>query len=182
MSPLLKIFAKFRLKLKKVGKIIKPFRYNPNQIPYDDAVEVINRYKGLDMVDRVLEEQWTEVHSFVLRIVGKKCKKAKRFCEDALQTGDKRREMKSKGKKERYTQLKAEFQKITSRHNKAILFDQCKEIEGNNRMGKTRDLFKKIRAIKEKFHAKIGMIKGRNGKHLTQAEDIKKCQESIEEL
>ena len=90
--------------------------------------------------------------------------------------------MKSKGKKERYTQLKAEFQKITSRHNKAILFDQCKEIEGNNRMGKTRDLFKKIRAIKEKVHAKIGMIKGRNGKDLTQAEDIKKCQENIKEL
>ena len=72
VSPLLKIFAKFRLKLKKVGKIIKPFRYDLNQIPYDDAVEVINRFKGLDVVDRLLEEQWTEVHSFVPRVVGKK--------------------------------------------------------------------------------------------------------------
>ena len=90
--------------------------------------------------------------------------------------------MKRKGKKERYTQLNAEFQRMASSHKKAILFDQCKEIEGNNEMGKTSYLFKKIRDIKGKFHAKIGMIKGKNGKDLIEAEDIKKWQEDIEEL
>ena len=85
-----------------------------------------------------------------------------------------RREGKSKGKKERYTHLNAEFQRIARRHNKAFFSDQCKEIEENNRMGKTRDLFRKIRDSKETFHAKMGTIKGRNGMDLTEAEDIKK--------
>ena len=101
-------------------------------------------------------------------------KKAKWLSEEALQTAMKRREAKGKGEKERYTHLNAEFQRIARRDKKAFLSDQCKEIEGNNRMGKTRDLFKKIRDIKGTFHAKMGTIKDRNGMDLTEAEDIKK--------
>ena len=103
----------------------------------------------------------------------KKCKKAKSLSEEALQIAVKRREVKSKGKKERYTHLNAEFQRIARRDKKAFLSDQCKEIEETNRMGKTRDLFKKIRVTKATFHAKMGSIKDRNGMDLTEAEDIK---------
>ena len=95
----------------------------------------------------------------------------------------KRREQKVKGEKERYTHLNAEFQRIARRDKKAFLSDQCKETEENNRMGKTKDLFKKIRDTKETFHAKMGTLKDRNGMDLTEAEDIKKrCQEYTEEL
>ena len=94
--------------------------------------------------------------------------------EVALQIAEKRREVKGKGEKERYIHLNAEFQRIARRDKKAFLSDQCKEIEENNRMGKTRDLFKKIRATKGKFHAKMGTIKDTNGMDLTKAEDIKK--------
>ena len=103
----------------------------------------------------------------------KKCKKAKWLSEEALQIAVKRREAKSKGEKERYTHLNAEFQRIARRDKKAFLSDQCKEIEENNRMGYTRDLFKKIRYIKRNFHAKMGSIKDRNGMDLIEAEDIK---------
>ena len=102
---------------------------------------------------------------------------------EALQTAEKRREAKSKGEKERYIHLNEEFQRIARRHKKAFLSDQCKEIEENNRMGKTRNLFKKIRDTKGTFHANIGTIKDRNGMDLTEAEDIKKrWQEYTEEL
>ena len=110
-------------------------------------------------------------------------KKAKWLSEKALQIAVKRREVKSKGERERYTHLNAEFQRIARRDKKAFLSDQCKEIAENNRMGKTRDLFKKIRDTKGTFHAKMGTVKDRNGRHLTEAEDIKKrWQEYIEEL
>ena len=113
----------------------------------------------------------------------KKCKKAKWLSEEALQIAVKRRDAKSKGKKESYTHLNAEFQRIARRDKKAFLRDQCKEIEENNRMGRIRDLFKKIRDIKGTFHAKIGSIKNGNGMDLTEAEDIKKrWQEYTEEL
>ena len=113
----------------------------------------------------------------------KKCKKAKWLSDEALQIAEKRREAKGKGKKERYTHLNAEFQRIARRDKKAFLSNQCKEIEENNRMGKTRDLFKKIRDTKGTFHAKMGSIKDRNGIDLTEAEDIKKrWQEYAEEL
>ena len=113
----------------------------------------------------------------------KKCKKVKWLSEEALQIAVKRRQAKSKKEKERYTHLNAEFQRIARRDRKAFLSDQCKEIEENNRMGKTRDLFKKIRDAKEIFHAKMGSIKDRNGMGLTEAEDIKKrWQEYTEEL
>ena len=112
----------------------------------------------------------------------KKCKKAKRLSEEYLQIAEKRRESKGKGEKERYTHLNAEFQRIARRDKKAFLSDQCK-IEENNRMGKTRDLFKKIRDTKGTFHAKMGSIKDRNGMELTETEDIKKrWQEYTEEL
>ena len=102
----------------------------------------------------------------------KKCKKAKWLSEKALQIVEKRREVKGKGEKERYIHLNAEFQKIPKKDKKAFLSEQCKEIEENNRMTKTRDLFKKIRDTKGKFHAKMGLIKERNGMDLTEAEDI----------
>ena len=114
---------------------------------------------------------------------GKECKKAKWLSEEALQIAEKRREVKGKGEKEIYTHLNAEFQRIARRDKKACLSDQCKEIEENNRMGKTRDLFKKIRDTKGMFHAKMGSIKDRNGMDLTEAEEIKKWwQEYTEEL
>ena len=113
----------------------------------------------------------------------KKCKKAKWLSEEALVIAEKRRESKGKGEKESYTHLNAEFQRIARRDKKAFLSNQCKEIEENNRMGKTRDLFKKIRDTKGTFHAKMGSIKDRNGMDPTEAEDIKKrWQEYTEEL
>ena len=113
----------------------------------------------------------------------KKCKKTKWLSEEALQIAVKRRGVKSRGEKKRYTHLNAEFQRIARREKKAFLSDQCREIEENNRMGKTKDLFKKIRDTKGTFYAKMGSIKDRNGRDLTEAEDIKKrWQEYTEEL
>ena len=135
------------------------------------------------------DELWMEVRDIVQETGSKtipkkkKCKKAKWLSEEALQIAVKRREVKSKGKKERYTPLNAEFQRIARRDKKAFLSDQCKEIEENNRMGKTRDCFKKIRYTKGTFHAKMGSIKDRNGMDQKEAEDIKKrWQEYTEEL
>ena len=148
-------------------------RCDLNQIPYDYTVEVTNRFKGLDLIHGVSEELWMEVRDIVqetgTKIIPKKkkCKKAKRLSGEALQIAVKRREAKSKGEKERYTHLNAEFQRIARRDKKAFLSDQCKEIEENNRMEKRRDLFKKIRDSKETFHAKMGSIKARNGMDLT---------------
>ena len=133
------------------------------------------------------EELWTEVYDIVQEAViktipeKKKCKKAKWLSEEVVHTATKRREAKGKGKKERYSHLNAEFQRIARRDKKAFLSDQCKEIEENNRMGKTRD--KKIRDTKGTLHAKMGSIKDRNGMDLTEAEDTKKrWQEYTEEL
>ena len=125
------------------------------------------------------EELWTEVHNTVqeagIKTIPqkKKCKKAKWLPEEALQIAVKRREMKGKGEKEGYKHLNAKFQRTARRDKKAFLSDQCKEIEENNRLGKTRDLFKKIRDSKGTFHAKMGTMKDRNGMDLTEAEDIK---------
>ena len=165
--------------MKKVGKTTRPFRCDLNQIPYVHTEEVTNRFKGLDLMGRVPEELWTEVHDMVQEAViktiskKKKCKKAKWLSDKALQIAEKRREAKGKGEKERDAHLNAEFQTIAGRDKIAFLSDQCKEIEENNRLGKTRDLFKKIRDTKGTFHAKMGTIKDRNGKDLTEAEDIK---------
>ena len=135
------------------------------------------------------EELWTEVRNNVKEAViktnpkKKKCKKAKWLSQEAFQIAMKRKEVKGKREKDRYTHLNAEFQRTARRDKKAFLSDQCKEIEENNRMGKTRDLFKKIRDTKGTFHAKMGTIKDRNSMDLTEAEDIKKrWQEYTEEL
>ena len=174
--------------LKKVGKTSKPFRYDLNQIPYNHTVKVTNRLKGLDLIDRVPEELWTEDRNIVQEAEiknipkKKKSKKAKWLFEEALQIAVKRREVKSKGAKERYTHLNAEFQRIARRDKKAFFSDQCKEIEEKNRMGKTSNLFKKIRDSKGIFHAKMGTIKDRNGMDLTEAEDIKKRWQGYTEL
>ena len=181
------LIAKFRLKLKKVGKTTRPFRHDINQIPYDYTVEVTNRFKGLDLIDRVPEELWTEVrdivHEAVMKTIPKKkkCKKAKWLSEEALQVAMKRREAKGKGEKERYTHLGAELQGIARRDKKAFLSDQ--KNRGKNRMEKIRELFMKIRDTKGTFHAKMGTIKDGNRMDLTEAEDIKKrWQEYTEEL
>src|SRR5574339_613420 len=124
------LIVQFRLKLKKVGKTTRPFRYDLNQIPNDYTVEVTNRFKGLDLIDRMPEELWTEVCDIVQETViktlpqKKKCKKAKWLSEEALQIAVKRREVKRKGEKERYTHLNAEFQRIARRGKKAFLRDR----------------------------------------------------------
>ena len=145
-----------------------------------------NRFKGLDLI--VLPELWTEVQDIVQEAViktiprEKMCKKAKWLSEAVLQTGEKGREAKGKGEKERYTHLNAEFQRIARRDKKAFLSNQCKEIEVNNIMGKTRSLFKKVRATKGTFHAKMGSVKDRNGMDLIEAKDIKRWQEYTDGL
>ena len=164
--------------MKKAGKTARSFRYDLNQIPYDYTVEVRNRFKGLDLIDRVPDELWNGVRDIVQETgiktipMEKKCKKAKWLSGKALQIVVKRGEAKSKGEKERNKHLKAEFQIIARRDKKAFLSDQCKEIEDKNRMGKTRDLFKKMRDAKGIFHAKMGSIKDRNGTDLTETEDL----------
>ena len=138
-------------------------------------MEVRNRFKGLDLLDRVPNKLWTEVRDIVqeagIKTIPKKkkCKKAKWLPEEALQIA-----VKSKGEKERYTYLNAEFWRIARRDKKAFLSYQCKEIEENNRIEKTRDLFKKIRDTKGTFHAKIGSIKDRNGMDVTEPADKKR--------
>ena len=136
--------------MKKVENTTRPFRYDLNQIPYDYTVEVTNRFKRLDLKDSVPDELRKEVHDIVqekgIKTIPKKkkCKKAKWLSEEALQIAVKRREAKSKEEKEIYTHLNAEFQRTARRDKKAFLSNQCKEIEENNKMGKTSDLFKKI--------------------------------------
>ena len=154
------LIAKFKLELKKVGKTTRPFRYDL-----------------IDLIDRVPEELWMEVHDIVQELVikiilkKKKCKKAQWLSREALQIAVKRREAKDKREKEKYTHLNAELQRIARRDKKAFFSDQGKEIEENNGMGKTRHLFKKIRNTKGTFHAKMGLIKDRNGMDLTEAKD-----------
>ena len=141
-------------------------------------MEVRDRFKGLDLIDRVPKELWTEVPDIVQEAgikttpKKKKRKKAKWLSEEASQIAEKRREAKGKGEKERYSHLNAEFQRIARRHKKAFLSHQFKDIEENNRMGKMRNLFKKIRDTKGTFHAKRGTIKERKGMDLTEAEDM----------
>ena len=152
--------------MKKVGKTIRPFRYDLNQIPYDYTVEVRNRFKGLDLIDRMPDELSMEVHDIVQEEVietfhkKEKCRKVKWLSEEALQIAVKRREVKGKGEKERYTHLNVEFQRIARRDKEAFLSDQCKEIEENNRVGKTRDLIKKIKRYQGNMSGEDGYNKG----------------------
>ena len=148
--------------MKKVGKTTRPFSYDLNQIPYDYTMEVTNRFKGLDLIDRVPEEPWTEVHDVVQEagvktiLKQKKYKKAKWLSEEALQRAVKSERQR---RKERYTHLNAEFQRRARRDKKAFLSYQCKEIEENNRKGKSRDFFKKIRDTGN-ISCKDGLNKG----------------------
>ena len=141
-------------------------------------MEVRNIFKGLDLIDRVPDELWREVHDIVqetgIKTIPKKkkCRKVKGLSEEALQIAVKTRE--AKREKERNIRLNAEFQTTARRDKKTFLIDKCKDIEENNRMGKTRDLFKKIRDTKGTFHAKMGSIKDRNGMDLTESKDIQK--------
>ena len=143
-------------------------------------MEMRNRFKGLNLIDRVPDELWNEVCDIVqetgIKTIPKKkkCKKAKWLSGEALQIAVKRREAKSKGENKRYTHLNAELQRIARRNKKAFLRDQCKETEENNRMGKTRDLFKKNRDTKGTFHAKMGTIKDRNGMDLTEKKILRR--------
>ena len=149
-------------------------------------MEVNNSFKGLDLIDTVPEKLWMEVCDTIQEAVintipkKKKCQKAKWLSEEALQIAEERREAKSKGEKERYKHLNAEFQRIARRDKKVFLSDKCKEIEENNRMGKTRDLCKKIRDTKATFHAKMSTIKDRNGMDLTKTEDVKSGGKNIQ--
>ena len=135
------LIAKFRLKLKKVGKTTRPFRYDLNQIPYDYTVEVRNRFKGLNWIECLKHSGRSRdiVQEAVIKTIPKKnkCKKAKWLSKEDLQNVEKTKETKGKGEKERYTHLNAEFQRIARRDKKAFVIDQCKEIEENNRIGKT---------------------------------------------
>jgi len=164
--------------LKKVGKTTRTFRYDLNQTTYDYKVEVTKIFKGFDLIACLTI--YGQIHSTVQEAVTKtipkkkKSKKGKWLSEEALQIAEKRREVDGKGEKERYTHLNTEFQRMTSKYKKAFLSDHSKEIDENNRMGKTRDLLKKIRDTKGNFHAKICTIKDRNCMDLTEAEDIKK--------
>ena len=149
-------------------------------------MKVRNRFR-LDLIDRVPEELWMEICNILqetgIKTIPPKNKKAKWLSEEALQIAVGKREVKCKGEKERYTHLNAEFQRIARRDKKAFLSDQCKEIQENDRMGNTRDFFKKTRDTKGIFHAKRGSIKDRNGMDLAKVEDMKKRrQEYIEEL
>ena len=143
--------------MKKVGKTTRPFRCDLNQIPYDSTVEVRNRFKGLDLIDRVPDELWTEVRDIVqetgIKTIPKKkkCKKAKCLSEEALQTTVKRREVKSKGEKERYTRLNAEFQRIARRDKKAFLRYQGKEIEKNTEWERLEISLSKLEIPREHF-------------------------------
>ena len=140
-----------------LGKTTRPFRYDLNQIPYDYTVEVRNRFKGLDLIHRVPDELWMEVRDIVQETgiktipMDKKCKKTKWLSEEALQIAVERREVKSKGEKERYKHLNAEFQRIARRDKKAFLSDQCKEIEENNRWGRLEISSRKSEIPREHF-------------------------------
>ena len=147
-----------------------------------------NRFKGLDLIDRVSEELWMKVYDIIQEAViktipkKKKCKKERWSSEEALKIAEKRRKVKGKGEKERYKHLNAEFQRMARRDKKVFLSEKGKEIEENNRMGKTRDLFKKIRDTKGPFQARMDTIKERNGMYLREAEDIKKRWQEYTEL
>ena len=162
--------------------------YDLNQITYDYTVEVMNRFKGLDLANRVPEELWIQVHNTVQEAVTKtvptkkKCRKAKWLSQEAFQVAEERREVKDTGERERCTQLNAELQRIARRDKKVFLNEQWEKTQESNRMGKTRDLFKKTGDIKGTFHARMGMINDMNRKDLTGAEEVKKSWHEYTEL
>ena len=154
------LLPKIRIKLKTVGKTTRPFRYDLNQIPYDHTVEVRNRFKGLDLIDREPDKLWMEICDIVQETgiktipMEKKCKKAKWLSDEGLQIAVKRREAKSKGEKERYPHLNAEFQRIARRDKKAFFSDQCKEIEENREWERLEISLEKLEISREHFMQK----------------------------
>ena len=152
--------------MKRVGKTTRPFRYDLNQIPYDFTVKVTNRFKGLDLIDRMPDELWMEVHDTVqetgIKTIPKKkkCKKAKQVSEEALQMAEKRREAKGKGEKEGHTHLNADFQRIARRYKKAFFNDQCKEKRKTIEWERLAISSKKIRDYQENISCKEGHNKG----------------------
>ena len=166
--------------MEKVGKTTRPARYNFNQIPYEYAVEVTNRFKRLDTVNSVPEELRMEVCNIVQEAVSetipkkKKSKKAKRLSGEVLQIAGERQEGKSKEEMERYIQLNTMFQRTTQRDRKAFFNEQYIKLEENNRRGKTRGLFRKTGTIKGTLHPKMGTIKDRSSRDLADTEEIKK--------
>ena len=173
------LIAKFRCKLKKVGKTTRIFRYDVNPILYDYTVEVRNRFKGLDLTNRVPDKLWMEVHVHCTgdrdqdHPHGKELPKSKRAVWGGLTNSCEKKRSEKHRRKKIYKHVNAEFQRIARRDKKAFLSDQFKEVEESDGMRKTRHLFKKIRDSKGAFHAKMGSIKDRNGMDLTEAEDIK---------
>lgn len=183
------LISKFRLKLKRINKAKPSSGYNLNNIPLEYTVEVKNRFNGLDLRDRVPEELWSEVCCVVKETAEKHIskkknkKKARWLSGEALQIAEERRNAKIKGERSKVSKLNAEFQKLARRDKNAFLNEQCKEVEENNRLGKTRDLYMRIRDLRGRFQAKIGMIKDKNGKDLTEAEEIKeRWREYVDEL
>ena len=162
-------FAKFRLKLKKEGKTTRPCRYDLNQIPYNCTVEMTNRFKGLDLIEQLKNYGWKFMALYKRHWSReeKEIQKGKMVVWEDLRNSYEKKRSKRQRRKERYTHLNAEFQTTARREKNTFFSDQSKEIEENNRMGKTRDLFKKIRDTKGAFHAKMGTIKDRNGMDLT---------------
>ena len=174
------LIAKFRLKLKKVGETTRLFRYDINQIPCDYTVGVRNRFKRLDLIDRVPDQLWMEVHNIVQETgiktipMENKCKKSKMGVWGGLTNSCvKNRSEKQRRKGKRYPS-QCRVPKNGKERYESLLGEKGKVIKGKNRIGNTRDLFKKIRDTKGIFHAKMGLIKDRNGMDLTEAEDIKK--------
>ncbi|XP_062826436.1 uncharacterized protein LOC134296169 [Anolis carolinensis] len=174
------LIAKFRIRLKRMGEIHRPIRYDLTNIPNEYAVEVKNRFQGLDLINRVPEELWTEIHNIVQEAATKyvpkkkKTKKAKWLSAETLEEAQERRKAKGNGDRGRYAQLNAQFQRLARRDKELFLNKQCMEVEEDNRIGRKRDLFQKIRNMGGKFQAKMGMIKNKDGKDLTEAEEIKK--------
>ena len=172
--------------MKKVGKTSRPFRYDLNQIPYDYIVKVRNRFKGVDLRECLMNYGMRFVTLYRDRDQdhphGKEMQKSKMAVWRGLTNSCEKKRGEKQGEKERYKHLNAEFQRIARRDKKDFLRDQCKEIEGNNRMGKARDLFKKIRDTKGTFHANIGLIKDRNGMDLIEEDNKNRWQENIEKL
>ncbi|KFD66335.1 hypothetical protein M514_21622 [Trichuris suis] len=174
------LIAKFRLKLKTVRKADRPNRYQLDNIPHDYGKEVMNKFQALHLTNRTPEELWRDVRDIVQGTASRlipprtKSKKATWLSQEALRVAEDRREAKRKGERGRFVQLNAEFERLARRDREDFLEEQCTEVEENNRRGKIRDLYKKVRGIKEVFRPKISTIKDENGRDLTNIEEIKK--------
>ena len=169
VAQIMNSFCQIQTEIEESRKTTRPFRYDLNQIPYDYTLKVTNRFKGLDLIECLKNYGWRYVTLYRRQGLRSSLRKRneKWLSEESLQFALKGRKVKGKEEKECYTHLNAELQRIARRYNKAFLRDQCKEIDKNNKMGKTRDLLKKIRDTKGTFHSKMGTIKDRHNKGQT---------------